>query len=77
MGVSCSCPEALGPPGYCRERGVSHRPRAQAELLSQPQIQALTLGLPGEAGGLGEAGGQRGTGNGGGIDDHRQFVGRW
>lgn len=74
-GVSCSCPGALGPPGYCMERGVSLRPPDQDGSLGLCQIQAPLLGLPGEAAVLEEEGDQRGSG--GGMDDHRQFVEQW
>lgn len=75
-GASCSCPGALGPPGYCRERGASLRPldRGGSHLH---QIQAPLRGLPEEAGGLEEEGDRRGPGRGGGMDDHRQFVEPW
>lgn len=45
--------------------------------LGLRQTQAPSLGPPGEAGGLEEEGDQRGTGNGGGMDDHWQFVMPW
>lgn len=73
----CSCPEVLGPPGYCKEKGVSHHPQGQDGSLGQHQIQAPILGLPGGAGGLEQGGDQRGTGNEGGRGDHRQFVQWW
>ena len=48
--------------------------QAQAGYRGRIQIQALTLGPPGEAEDLGEEGDRRGTGSGGGRDDHNQFV---
>lgn len=48
--------------------------RAEDETVGQHQIQAPTLGLPGEAEGLGEEEDQTGTGSGGGMSDHRQLV---
>lgn len=45
--------------------------------LGLHQIQAPLLGLPAEAGGLEEEADQKGTGNGGVMEDHRQFVGPW
>lgn len=63
------------PPGYCRERGVSLHLQDQGGSLGLHQIQAPSLGLPAEAGGLEEGGDQKGTGNGGVMED--QFVEQW
>lgn len=75
--VSCSCPGAPEPPGYYKERGVSLHLQDQDGSLGLHQIQAPSLGLPAEAGGLEEVGDQKGTGNGGVMEDHRQFVEPW
>lgn len=71
--ASCSCPGVLGPPDYCRVKGVSLHLQAQDET-GQHQIQAPTLGLPREAEDLGEEEDQTGTESGGGMSDHRQLV---
>ncbi len=65
------------PPGYCREREVSLHPQDLDGSLGLRQILAPLLGLPGEAGALEEEEDQRGTGSGGGRDDHRQYVKPW
>lgn len=56
---------------------MSLRPQDQDGSLGLCQIQAPSLGLPGEAGGLEEEGDQRGTGSEGGMNARRQVVERW
>lgn len=73
-GESCFCPEAQGAPECCRVRAVSRHPRAKDWILDPYQIQALTLGPQGEAGGLGGEEDRRGTGNGAGMDDHVELC---
>lgn len=58
------------PPGYCRAKGVSLHLQDQNGSRGLHQIQAPSLGLPAEAGGLEEEGDQKGTGNGGVMKDH-------
>lgn len=75
--VSYSCPGALEPPGYYKERGESLHLQDQDGDLGLHQIQAPSLDLPAEAVVLEEEGGQKGTANGGVLEDHRQFVELW
>lgn len=76
-GVSCSCPGALGPPGYYRVRGVNLRPQALDGCLVRCQILAPAVGLPGEAVDLEGEGDQRENRTAGGTSDDRQSVAKW
>lgn len=49
----------------------------QDVCLIHHQIQVLAVGLPEEAGDLGEEGDQKETGNEGEIGGHRQSVAHW
>lgn len=77
MEVSCSCPGALGSPGYYREREVSLHLQDQNGSLRLHQIQAPLLGLPVVAGGREGEGDQKGSGNVGVNEDHGQLVELW
>lgn len=59
------------PPGYCREREVSLLPENRDGSQGLRQTQAPLLGLPGEAGALGEEGDQIGAGSGERMDYHK------
>lgn len=71
---SCSCPGAREHPDYCKERGESLHLPDQDKFLSLHQTRVPLLDLLAEAVGLEEEEDQKGTGNGGVMEGHRQFV---
>lgn len=61
--VSCSCPQVLEPPDYCRGKEVSLHLHDQVGCLGLHQIQAPSLGLQAKAVVLEGVGDRKSTGN--------------
>lgn len=61
--VSCSCPQVLEPPDYCRGKEVTLHLQDQAGCLGLHQIQAPSLGLQAKAVVLEGVGDRKRTGN--------------